>query len=186
MEKVVAAQVLDQASIARNARAVGRWELELDRSSIGFTVKKLWGLITVKGTFADAVGEVTVGDDGSVSGLLDIAAASVVTGQRKRDEHVRSKDFFDVEHFPRMRVQIDRVVLAGVDRGHAHGRLTILGETRPIEFDVTIALGSTGEKATVTGSLAIDRFDYGMSWNKLGVVARTIAVEVELAYHRAG
>lgn len=184
MEQVLAPPSADQASIARTAHAVGRWELDVERSTIGFSVKKLWGLVNVKGTFAEATGEATVDDGGAVTGVLDIAAASVSTGQRKRDEHIRTKDFFDVEHFPRMRVEIDRVELTGAERGHAHGRLTILGETRPVDFDVTIALGATGEKAMVSADLTIDRFDYGMTWNKLGVVARTIAVDVELAYHQ--
>ena len=57
----------------------------------------MWGAMTVKGQFAEVRGEGRVTEAGAVSGRIDIIAASLHTGIGKRDEHLRSADFFDVE-----------------------------------------------------------------------------------------
>lgn len=183
-DRAVGGPVVDQGAIARQAGAVGRWALDSERSMISFATRTFWGLVPVRGGFAHADGSVDVSPDGAISATLDIDAASVDTGQAKRDEHLRSKDFFDVERFPTMRVQIDRVELTSADRGRAHGRITILGETRPFEMAVGIALGSAGDKGNVTGTVTLDRSRFGMGWSPLRLASMLVTVTVELAYAR--
>jgi polyisoprenoid-binding protein YceI len=105
----------------------GRWTLDPARSAIRFTHKTIWGLVTVKGTFADLSGEGEVLPDRSAHGSLRIGAASLDTRNAKRDKHLRSADFFDVERHP--------------------------------EEDVTL-----------TGEIQVDRKDFGLTWNQLGMI----------------
>jgi polyisoprenoid-binding protein YceI len=70
-------------------------------SAVGFAVKDLWGLRTVRGIFGAYDGSLTV-RSGDVSGELLIAAGSLDTGHTRRDQHLRSPVFFDVERHPRM------------------------------------------------------------------------------------
>lgn len=62
-----------------------------------------------------------------------IETTSVDTKQAKRDDHLRSPDFFDVEQHPTILVEVDEVVLTGSTGGTARGQVTIVGQTRPIE-----------------------------------------------------
>jgi len=66
----------------------------------------MWGQMTVEGHFAEARGDGQVTDTGAVSGRVDIVAASLHSGVRKRDEHLRSEDFFDVDRFPKIRTSV--------------------------------------------------------------------------------
>ena len=76
---------------------VGAWTVAPERSSVRFTNRTLWGLVKVTGHFAAIAGNGRIAADGSVSGRLVIAAASLRTGIRRRDEHLRSPDFFDTK-----------------------------------------------------------------------------------------
>src|SRR5690606_10581994 len=67
----------------------GSWSLDPSRSSLRFRSSALWGLVKVHGEFTDISGEGSVAPDGTVSGRLEIAAASVDTGKAKRDRHLR-------------------------------------------------------------------------------------------------
>ncbi len=92
----------------------GVWNLDPDRSTVGFKVKNMWGLISVKGRFTDVDGDGQITGKGAVFGRLDIQVASIHTGIGKRDKHLRSGDFFDVEHYPGDQCR--------GDRGRAHRR----------------------------------------------------------------
>ena len=76
------------ATLLSSHDAVGVWNLDPARSTFAFRNKTMWGLVTVKGHFAEVRGEARVADTGAVSGRLDITAASLNTQNRKRDEHL--------------------------------------------------------------------------------------------------
>jgi polyisoprenoid-binding protein YceI len=78
---------------------VGNWELDRERTSIEFRTKALW-VFPAKGTFRVLEGTGTVTADGGISGTLIIDAASIDTKNKKRDAHLRTADFFEVEAFP--------------------------------------------------------------------------------------
>ena len=75
--------------------ATGSWQLDRAHSSVEFHVRHFYGLMTVKGRFERYAGTIDLSDNPAVT--LTIEADSLDTKHKKRDEHLRSKDFFDVE-----------------------------------------------------------------------------------------
>ena len=103
----------------------GVWNLVPDRSTITFKVRNMWGLLNVKGRFTDFTGDGQLTGSGAVFGRLDIRAASLDTGIGRRDEHLRSADFFDVDHFGEI-----SVIVTGVE--------PIQGKTADLRANFTI------------------------------------------------
>ena len=87
----------------------GVWNLVPDRSAITFKVKNMWGLLNVKGRFTEFSGDGQLTGKGAVFGRVDIRAASLNTGIGRRDKHLRSADFFDVERFGEISVVVTGV-----------------------------------------------------------------------------
>lgn len=174
----------NHAAVARSAEVIGSWTLDASDSTISFAIKSLWGLMTERGGFDSVSGSAAVTADGDVGGQLFVDAESVDTGKAKRDDHLRTADFFDVERFPQMSVRIDRVDLSSEARGTAHGQLTILGQTKPVDFEVRIE--RDGDVAVVSGELTIDRGAFGMSWRPMKMVAMDVDVSFRLTYRHAG
>src|ERR1700691_1124021 len=77
----------------------GSWTLDPSQTSIVFHTKAVW-VMNVKGTFKAIEGSGTVGADGGVAGSIVFDAASVDTKKKKRDDHLRTADFFEVTSFP--------------------------------------------------------------------------------------
>lgn len=83
----------------------GTWKLDPDRTSIEFHTRALW-VIPAKGTFRSLEGVGTVTADGSIAGTLVIDAASVDTKNKKRNAHLRTADFLEVESFPTITYEV--------------------------------------------------------------------------------
>jgi polyisoprenoid-binding protein YceI len=149
--------------------ASGAWRLDPARSSVEFHVPHFWGLITVKGRFENFAGTLDLQSQPAVQ--LTIEANSLDTGNRKRDEHLRSADFFDAEHHPQVRFVSETAVLDG-NTLKVNGRLHAAGKSIPIELDATVR--------TVEGDLQIEAVTHaahrelGMTWSPLGM-ARPIS-----------
>jgi len=73
----------------------GEWVLDPRKSSIRLTSRSMWGLAPVNGVFREVSGNGTVTPGGEVSGTVTVTAASIDTGNTRRDTHLRSADFFD-------------------------------------------------------------------------------------------
>ena len=100
--------------------AVERWNADRTRTTVEFEVKHLWGLHTVRGRFRSFDGAYIVGPGGTEIELT-IDAASIDTGVARRDEHLRSPDFFFVALHPQVRFRSTRVTRTG-KRRRAHER----------------------------------------------------------------
>src|SRR3954466_9922876 len=109
----------------------GSWRLDPTRSSVVFHVRHFYGLMTVKGEFADYDGTLDLGAAPAVE--LTIEAASLDTKLAKRDEHLRSEDFFDVDPPPQVRFVSDRASLNG-DTLSVGGTLHGAGRQIPLEL----------------------------------------------------
>jgi polyisoprenoid-binding protein YceI len=151
--------------VAAASISSGAWRLDPARSSVAFHVRHLYGLITVKGEFADYDG--TLDLTATPAAELTIQAASLDTKLAKRDEHLRSKDFFDVERRPQVRFISDRAACDG-DTLRVHGQLHAAGRQIPLELDATVReLDGELEIEAVTEA---DHRELGMRWSPLGIL----------------
>lgn len=162
---------------------VGRWTLDPDGSSVAFTNKTFWGLATVRGVFSDISGEGEIADDGSVSGRLQIGAASVNTKIKPRDKHLRSADFFHVDEHPHIVFEAQSATI-DADSVTFDGQLTIVGQTAPLK--VVGRVTDISDKAvTVNADVELDRRDYGVSGNQIGMMSNTTNLQVTARFTRS-
>jgi len=161
------------------------WTIDADHTNIGFKVRHLM-VSNVKGEFRDFSGTVTLDErDVSKSAVkVSINTASINTGVAKRDDHLRSADFFDVQKYPTMSFVSRKVIKTG-ERLQLQGDLTIRGITRPVNLDIqelTAEIKDPGgmirRGATALGR--INRRDFGLTWNK-ALEAGGVAVGEEIA-----
>jgi len=143
------------------------WQIDPAHTSVEFGVKHLM-ISTVRGSFKDVSGTVTLADRPSVE--VTIPVATIDTGVGQRDDHLRSADFFDVANHPAMTFAgalIEGTIETG---GTLAGDLTIRGVTRPVTLEVESngevkdPWGNTKVGFTATGT--ISRTDFGLTWNQ--------------------
>jgi polyisoprenoid-binding protein YceI len=144
--------------------ATGAWRLDPVRSSAEFHVPHFYGLMTVKGRFRDFEGTLDLSREPAVQ--LTIEAASLDTGNAKRDKHLCSADFFDADRHPQVRFVSDSATLAG-ERLKVTGTLQAAGASAPITLDAAVrALGGELEIEAVT---EVDQRLLGMTWSPIGI-----------------
>jgi polyisoprenoid-binding protein YceI len=107
-----------------------------------------------------------VAPDGGITGTVVIDAASVDTGNRKRDTHLRTADFFDVGTFPAITFEATSGRLTGPGPLDLDGTLTVRGETRPLAVSATVSVAA--DSATVSAELDIDRSAWGLTLRPFG------------------
>ena len=163
-----------------------QWTLDAARSSVTLRHKTMWGLATVRGTFGDLAGSAEVGADGSARGRIEIGAASLDTGNAKRDKHLRSADFFNADQHPHIVAVLQRADLAGVTGAPVAvtGQLTVAGITRPLTFTATLT-EITESAVTVRAEAEVDRGQFDMTWNQLGMLRGPATVSVLARFTRA-
>ncbi len=162
----------------------GVWNMVPDRSTFVFKVKNFWGLLNVKGRFADANGDGQITGKGAVFGRLDILVTSLRTGIRRRDEHLRSVDFFDAEHHPQISVVVTAVTPSTGNRADLRASFTIKGHSAPLTLPVRIIVLPDGS-VRITGQIKIDRAQFGLGWNRLGMVGKTATASADAVFVRA-
>jgi polyisoprenoid-binding protein YceI len=148
------------------------WTIDPVHSTIGFSIKHMV-VATVRGRFGGFRGTIRFDEDRphEASVEVQIDAASIETGIAKRDEHLRSADFFDVAAYPTIAFRGTRVEPANPfrrDRWRVVGDLTMHGVTRPVELAVEQTgypeLWDTDDlEFRATGT--INRKDFGMEFN---------------------
>jgi polyisoprenoid-binding protein YceI len=125
------------AVLTTDARAAEVYEIDPSHTFAHFEVSHL-GFSTTRGRFDDTTGSVALdvkNKTGSVN--VTIRTASVSSGVPKLDEHLRADDFFDAENFPNITFVSDRFHFDGDRVTAVDGRLTILGQERPVTLTVT-------------------------------------------------
>jgi Uncharacterized conserved protein len=152
-------------SVPHPAPFTGVWRLDPARSSVEFQVPHFYGLMTVKGRFASYSGTLDLSGEPTVE--LTIDAASLDTKHAKRDKHLRSDEFFDVDHHPQVRFVSDSAVLDG-ETLKVRGQLHAAGKQVPVALDATLhAVGAELEVEAVTD---VDHRRLGMNWSPLGIM----------------
>jgi polyisoprenoid-binding protein YceI len=149
------------------AEAEGTWVLDPSQTTVELHTKAMWGLAKVKATFTVLEGSAVVGPHGDVTGSLVVDAASVDSGTPKRDTHLRSKDFFEVDRHPSFVYTVTGASIADIDALTFSGTLTVRGQTHPLEVRST-AKTEGPDRVTLTASADIDRSQWGLTWTKMG------------------
>lgn len=171
--------------------AAALWNIDPDHSNLQFKISHL-GLAQVVGTFTRFQGTVELeeANPAKANVKVTIEAASIHTGVEKRDEHLRSPDFFDVAQFPTITFVSREVTPAGPGKLKVAGDLTMHGVTQPVVLEVngpTPPLqdpwGKIRRGASATTSLK--REDFGITYNKIlpsgvPVIGSQVTIHLEL------
>jgi polyisoprenoid-binding protein YceI len=163
----------------------GSWEVDPAHSAVEFRVRHLM-IATLKGRFRDFDGAIVPGEAPTVAGSIRVA--SVDTFDERRDEYLRSPDFFDVDRYPEITFRSSPIQLNGDDRRFVvGGELTMRDVTRPMMLDGVIrgkALDpDDGERIVLELRGELDRTEFGLGWNRAletGGVLFSNAVELAL------
>lgn len=166
------------------------YSIDNSHSSVGFSIRHL--VSNVHGSFQKFSGTVDL-DEKNLSKLAvaaDIDPASIFTNEPKRDAHLQSADFFDVQKFPKMTFKSSSAKDLGNGKVELTGDLTMHGVTKPVTLSVSFLgadkdpWGNTRAGFSATGK--VNRKDYGIVWNKTldngGVMVGddvTIQIDVE-------
>lgn len=168
-------------ALLEDGSLAGDWLLDKASSTIRLRSRSMWGLAAVNGVFRDVSGHGTVSPDGKVNGTVTVAAASIDTGNTRRDQHLRSADFFDSTSHPRITFTAAGIRLSAQGAAVA-GALTVRGRTRPLSFDAASSLH--GGEIWLDAEVRIDRADFGLSWNRLGMASMHNAMTIHAVFTR--
>jgi polyisoprenoid-binding protein YceI len=189
--RMAALSALFAFSVVPVVAHASEWQLDPTHTNVGFAVKHMM-VTDVHGAFDTYQGTIEVDDKDVTKSKInvDIDAASVNTKAQKRDDHLRSADFFDVQKFPKLTFTSTKIVEKKKDHLAVSGDLTIHGITKPVVLDVVLSDewtdpkewgGNThrGAKATTT----INRKDFGLLWQKQldkggAVVGDLVTIEI--------
>ncbi len=148
------------------------WKIDESHTTVGFSVSHLF--TSVQGRFDRFDGTIEFDPEKPEAAVVraTVEAASINTNNAKRDKHLRSDDFFDVEKNPALSFESTSGVtgMKG-NRGKLAGNLTIHGVTKPVVFDVVFRGQGKDPwdnvRAGFSASLNINRKDYGLNWNQM-------------------
>jgi polyisoprenoid-binding protein YceI len=160
----------------------GTWALDPVRSSVRLKSRSMWGLEPVHGVFGELSGHGTVTPAGEVSGTVTVAAASIDTKNTKRDTHLRTADFFDTGNHPDITFTADGIRPSG-QGVTVTGALTVRDRTRPLSFAATASVCRDGE-IWVEAELPINRADFGLTWNRLGMTSMHNTLTIHAVFSR--
>jgi polyisoprenoid-binding protein YceI len=171
----------------------GTWTIDPGHADVGF-VGRHFGLTKIRGRFNRVAGTVTIADDVERSSVeVTIDMASVDSGDRARDEHLTSGDFFDVERYPTATFSSTALTATGAG-GRLSGDLTIRDVTQPVVLDVEY-LGQVtdpwgNQRLVFSARGDIDREDWGLTWNMVLdtgglLVSKRIRLEIDVELIRS-
>ena len=161
----------------------GVWQLDAAASTVALRHKTMWGLVTVKGTFGAVGGQGEVQPDGSATGTLTLDAATLDTKNKKRDEHLRSGDFFDTANHPEITFAVRSAKAGAGDTVEVSGQLTVRGISRPQTLTARLA-GADDDALTLDTEFTVDRGEFGLGWNQLGMIRGLTTVAATLRFVR--
>jgi polyisoprenoid-binding protein YceI len=144
-----------------------RWRIDAARSSFEFRVQHYWGLVTVCGRFERFEGTLLFDQAGAPHFQVTLDAASLDTGNARRDEHLRSAAFFNVGAAPVVRFTSTSLV-AGEQRVRVSGWLEAAAWVTTLDFDADVRLD--GYEFEVTATALVDQRELGMTWSPLRAV----------------
>jgi polyisoprenoid-binding protein YceI len=180
--------ILSAALLAPINALAATYSLDPAHTTIGFKVKHLM-ISNVKGVFEKFKGTVAIDESDIAKSKVNVSIemASINSNIAKRDEHLRSGEFFDVAKYPVMTFDSTKVERSGADTLKVTGNLTIKGVKKQVILTVD---GPSGEMKSPQGVVkrgasavaTINRQDFGVSWNKkLDAGAVVVGDEVQIS-----
>ena len=163
------------------------WQIDAGHSDISFRIRHF--MSRVRGTFKQWEGSITGDSTDWTRGSVTVAiqTGSIDTGHERRDNDLRSDNFFDAANHPTITFKSTRVDVDGPDL-RITGDLTIRGVTRPVvltgRFLGSTASGQGRVRVGFEATTKIDRTAFGVTWNRAlegGGVMLGDEVEIELA-----
>jgi polyisoprenoid-binding protein YceI len=146
------------------------WTVDPNHTQVEFSAKHM-GIMTVKGhiTGVQATIDFDENDFTASSVAASIDPTTLTTNDERRDAHLKSPDFLNVEEFPTIAFTSNRIERAAHDRYTMSGELTIRGVTRPVNLDVVYS----GQAKDPMGNMhagfsaytTINRKEWGLNWN---------------------
>ena len=174
---------MDVQALLKDAALIGNWTLDASKSTVGLRSKSMWGLVPVKGVFRQVSGQGTVSPTGDASGTITLSAASIDTKNKRRDTHLRSKDFFDSDTYPDITFTVDQARPSG-QGVTVSGSLTVRDRTRPVTFDATVAAASDSE-VSLDAEVQVDRSDFGLTWNQMGMASMHNTITIHAVFTKS-
>jgi polyisoprenoid-binding protein YceI len=146
------------------------YKIDPAHTAVAFIVNHV-GFSNVIGRFDTVGGDVTFDKDAVEKSVVNVTidTTSVDTNHAKRDEHLRSPDFFNAKEFPKMTFKSTKIEKTGDKTGKLHGDLTMLGVTKPVVLDVTfnkdgVSPASKLETAGFSARGTVKRTEFGMKY----------------------
>jgi polyisoprenoid-binding protein YceI len=180
--------------VGSSAEANEIFKFNQDHSTIAFKVRHMLG--SAKGKFTKFIGTIEVDRDHpeKSSVVATIQAASIDTANAKRDEHLRTADFFNVQQYPEITFKSRRVKQTGPNTGEITGDFTMHGVTRAITLSVQLvddpasaAKNSTTRWRVTTAPLK--RSEFKLGWSKgvetVAMIGDEVSIEIQVEATRA-
>lgn len=167
------------------AQESGVYQVDPAHSKVGFEIPHLV-ISTVEGKFKDFSGTIEINDKDFKKSKVtaEVNVQSIDTAVQKRDDHLRSADFFDVAKYPKMSFQSQKIT-GNKKSFNMTGLLTIKGVTKPVTFKGkflgTVADGYGNLKAAFEAKTSIQRKDFGLTWNSMVEAGPVVGDEVEIS-----
>jgi len=171
----------------------GMYELDPVHTVVGFVARHM--LSKVRGQFTEFTGTIEVGDSLEDSRVdVEVKTGSITTHTEKRDQHLMSGDFLEIEKYPVLTFTSTAVRPTGGTSFELDGDLTIKDITRPVTLSGEfLGWGPDMEAEPMFAASArttIDREDWGMTWNAVEaggfLVGKKVDLEIEVEAHRVG
>ncbi len=170
-------------ALLADGKLAGAWTLDGAKSSVGLRTKSVWGLVKVNGVFGQVTGAAVISAAGEATGTITVAAASIDTGVKKRDDHLRSADFFDAAKYPDITFSATSVTLSG-ENATVAGTLTVRDQTKPVTVSGAVSANGTDE-ISLDAELPVNRSQYGMSFNQLGMMSLDNIITIHAVFTKA-
>jgi polyisoprenoid-binding protein YceI len=169
--------------------ATGVWTIDPVHSTINVTARHL-GIASVRGKFAEFAGKIEVNDPAERSTVTAvIKAASIDTGNKMRDDHLRSADFLNVDLHPTIEYIGTGIMPLGGEKWRVDGRLTLNAITRPVELELTyLGVGPDpwgGFRAAFRATTDLKREEFAITYNQvlqagISAIGTTLRVELDI------
>jgi polyisoprenoid-binding protein YceI len=167
----------------------GTWKVDPIHSSVEFQVKHMM-IATVKGRFTAFEGTLEAGENGRLEARGTVRVNSIDTHESKRDEHLRSPDFFDAATHPQIRFSSTEIAPTGDSSLRIASELTIKGHTQPVELAGEV--GGVGvdpwgnDRVGLMARGEINRRDFGLTWNQAveaggALVSDKVRIEIDIS-----